>query len=315
MNGQMQLLKIMIILGVSGVLSACQEGHSFSSRYHYGTPVAKGAKNTPTPVPVPRDKPKRIIQKAAYSKRKISGPVIVVRKGDTIYALSRRHDVTVRAIIGANHLKPPYLLYPGQTLRRPATASHLVKKGDTVYSLSRKYSLDMTRFVRLNALKKPYILAIGQKLKVPGERAYTRTQTSKRASLPAPPPRSGKGFLWPLKGRLLSSFGPKDKGYHNDGINIAAKSGSYISAAESGVVVHANHKIKGFGKLILIRHSNGWITAYAHTSSILVKKGQSVKRGQAIARVGQTGGVKSPQLHFEMRKGSRAVNPVRYLKS
>lgn len=120
--------------------------------------------------------------------------------------------------------------------------------------------------------------------------------------------------MWPVRGPILSSFGPKEIGYHNDGINIAAKSGSYVRAAESGVVVHAGRKIKGFGRLILIRHSNGWITAYAHNSSILVKKGQAVKRGQAIARVGQSGGVDRPQLHFEMRKGSRAVNPVRYLR-
>ncbi|MBL4801151.1 MAG: M23 family metallopeptidase [Emcibacter sp.] len=234
--------------------------------------------------------------------------MITVRKGDTIYALSRRYDVTVREIIRANHLKVPYLLYPGQRLKSPGTAIHKVKKGDTVYSLSRKYRVDMTSLVRLNHLKRPYMLSLGQKLKVP------RTIVSARKKyIPPPPPQSGKGFMWPVKGRLLSSFGPKAKGYHNDGINIAAKSGSYVRAAESGVVVHAGSKIKGFGKLILIRHSNGWVTAYAHNSSILIKTGQAIKRGQAIARVGTSGGVDRPQLHFEMRKGARAVNPVKYL--
>jgi murein DD-endopeptidase MepM/ murein hydrolase activator NlpD len=120
--------------------------------------------------------------------------------------------------------------------------------------------------------------------------------------------------MWPVRGPILSSYGPKEVGYHNDGINIAAKSGSYVRAAESGVVVHAGQKIKGFGRLILIKHSNGWITAYAHNSSVLVSKGQTIKRGQAIARVGQSGGVNRPQLHFEMRKGARAVNPIRYLR-
>jgi len=317
-------LKMMVVMGGSGVLSACQEGHSFSTRYHHGIPAQQQAKNTPRPHPLPRDKPKpppkkyagapKAVSAPASAKSPASGQSITVRKGDTIYALSRRHDVTVRAIIQANRLKPPYLLYPGQKLAKPGTAVHVVRKGDTIYSLSRRYKVDMTSFARMNSLKRPYLLAIGQKLKVPGVVAERKNYNS-LASLPPPPPQSGAGFMWPVKGRILSSFGPKDKGYHNDGINIAARAGAYVSAAESGVVVHAGRKIKGFGNLILIRHANGWITAYAHNSSILVKKGQAIKRGQVIARVGQTGGVKHPQLHFEMRKGARAVNPVRYLKS
>lgn len=315
MNECRQVLKIILILGISGILTACGTGHSFSTQYRNGVPVSKQAKNSPYPIPVPKNKPKPPVKKQVRKqispkKYQTTGKTFTVRKGDTIYALSRRHGVTVRAIIGINKLKPPYLLYPGQKLRSPVMGTHVVKKGDTVYSLSRKYRVDMTTFTRLNNMKRPYILSIGQKLKVPGV-----TISAKRAvSLPPPPPQSGKGFMWPVRGPILSSFGPKEIGYHNDGINIAAKSGSYVLASESGVVVHAGTKIKGFGRLILIRHSKGWITAYAHNSSILVKKGQAVKRGQAIARVGQSGGVNRPQLHFEMRKGSRAVNPVRYLR-
>lgn len=308
-----QLVKIIIMVGISGMLSACQNGHSFSTRYHNGVPVPEKAKSPSNPIPIPKDKPKARTQKTPkILKAKGSAKTFTVRKGDTIYALSRRHDVTVRGIIQANGLNPPYLLQPGQKLKSPVTGFHIVKKGDTVYSLSRKYRVDMTILTRLNGLNKPYVLAVGQKLTVPG---FRKKSSNRQISLPPPPPQSGKGFLWPVKGQLLSSFGPKNVGYHNDGINIAAKSGSYVRAAESGVVVHAGSKIKGFGKLILIRHSNGWITAYAHNASLLIKKGQSVKRGQAIARVGQSGGVDRPQLHFEMRKGARAVNPVRYLVS
>ncbi|VAV96863.1 hypothetical protein MNBD_ALPHA02-1503 [hydrothermal vent metagenome] len=292
------VIKLIIILGITGFLSACQVGHSYSSGYKSSLPKQKTKR-----VMLPKDKP------AFKAQPKLSGGTIKVRKGDTIYALSRRHDVTVREIIRANHLKPPYLLYPGQKLKSPGTGHHVVQKGETIYSLSRKYRVDMTSFARLNHLKIPFILSIGQKLKVPGG----VISKPRRATLPPPPPRSGKGFMWPVKGPLLSSYGPKAKGYHNDGINIAAKTGSYVRAAESGVVVHAGRKIKGFGQLILLRHSNGWITAYAHNSMILIKKGQSVKRGQAIARVGSSGGVSRPQLHFEMRKGARAVNPVKYL--
>jgi murein DD-endopeptidase MepM/ murein hydrolase activator NlpD len=90
--------------------------------------------------------------------------------------------------------------------------------------------------------------------------------------------------------------------------------GSSVHASDSGVVVHASNKLKGYGNLILIKHQNGWVTAYAHTDKILVRKGQKVNRGQVVARVGRSGRVSQPQLHFEMRKGSRAVNPIRYLK-
>ncbi|MCF6214779.1 MAG: peptidoglycan DD-metalloendopeptidase family protein [Emcibacter sp.] len=315
------LLKITVILGVSGILSACQEGHSFSTRYEHAIPVKHYAKNTPYPIPTPRDKPIR--KKITTTKIQIfpdnpsKNPLTIhVRKGDTIYALSRRHKVTVREIILTNKLKPPYLLYPGQKLKSPAMAVHIVKKGDTVYSLSRKYNEDMTIFTRLNNIKKPYALTIGQKLKVPGK-IHPNFQGGNKKKANAnhpPPPQSGQGFMWPVKGRILSSFGPKATGYHNDGINIAATSGSYVRSAQNGVVVYTGNKIKGFGKLILIRHSEGWITAYAHNSAILVTKGQTVKRGQSIARVGQSGGVNRPQLHFEMRRATRAVNPVRYLK-
>ena len=311
MNQYRLVIKIIIMLGVSGLLTACNEGHSFSTRYKNGVPVQTAQKKPSGRYVIPKDKPKppaKITAKKYKPAAKSQSKIITVKKGDTIYALSRRHDVTVREIIRVNRLKAPYLLYPGQRLKKPGTGIHRVKKGDTVYSLSRKYRVDMMKLTRLNHLKRPYRLSIGQNLRVPGGGKVVH-----KKYIPPPPPQSGKGFMWPVKGPLLSSFGAKAKGYHNDGINIAAKSGSYVRASDSGVVVHTGQKIRGFGRLILIRHSNGWVTAYAHNSSILIKKGQAVKRGQAIARVGTSGGVGRPQLHFEMRKGSRAVNPIKYL--
>ncbi|NOZ43555.1 MAG: peptidoglycan DD-metalloendopeptidase family protein [Alphaproteobacteria bacterium] len=310
-------------LAVSGILAACQAGYSDGTRFQYGYSVQKRARNSPFPIPVPRDKPKPPRKRIDNARGKIitarkgkiitarKGNIIIIHKGDTIYALSRRYGVTVRAIIRVNRLRPPYLLHPGQRLKSPAVAIHRVVKADTVYSLSRRYRVDMTTFTRLNGLKWPYILTIGQRLKVPGGLPAPSAHSRKRVLLP--PPRSGKGFMWPVRGRILSAFGPKNKGYHNDGINIAARAGSYVRAAESGIVVYTGHKIRGFGNLILIRHRHGWLTAYAHNSAILVRKGQSVKRGRVIARVGQSGGVNRPQLHFELRKGARAVNPVKYL--
>jgi len=130
-----------------------------------------------------------------------------------------------------------------------------------------------------------------------------------KAEVGAPPPRGGARFLWPVKGKLLSGYGPKPDGLHNDGLNIAAPKGTAVVAADNGVVAYAGNELRGFGNLLLLKHSDGWITAYAHLDKIEVERGASVKRGQVIARVGQTGGVSSPQLHFELRKGSQAVDP------
>jgi len=131
--------------------------------------------------------------------------------------------------------------------------------------------------------------------------------------IPQPAARAGGFFLWPVNGKVISPFGTKNGGLHNDGINIAAPRGTPVRAAENGVVVYSGNQIRGFGNLLLIRHADGWVTAYAHNDTLLVKKGQQVKRGETIARVGSTGNVNQPQLHFELRKGTEAVDPMTYL--
>ena len=113
---------------------------------------------------------------------------------------------------------------------------------------------------------------------------------------------------------MLSGFGAKAKGLRNDGINIAARRGTPVKAAENGVVVYAGNELRGFGNLLLIKHSGGWVSAYAHTDKVLVKRGDKVGKGQRIATVGSTGGVNSPQLHFELRHGRTARDPRKYLR-
>jgi murein DD-endopeptidase MepM/ murein hydrolase activator NlpD len=125
--------------------------------------------------------------------------------------------------------------------------------------------------------------------------------------------QAGRGMLWPLRGEIVSDFGGKPGGLQNDGINIGAPRGTPIRAADNGTVVYAGNELRGFGNLLLIRHRDGWVTAYAHAEELLVKRGDQVRRGQAIARVGSTGNVATPQLHFEVRKGSRPLNPRDYL--
>ena len=133
------------------------------------------------------------------------------------------------------------------------------------------------------------------------------------ASLSLPPPRSGRSFLWPVAGKVVGRFGPTTGGTQNDGINISAAEGTPVLAADAGMVAYAGNELRGYGNLILIKHADGWMTAYAHNSKLLVARGQKVQRGQVIARVGATGAVTEPQLHFEVRRGSRALDPMDYL--
>ncbi len=116
-----------------------------------------------------------------------------------------------------------------------------------------------------------------------------------------------------MRGRIIAGFGPKSNGQQNDGINLSVPEGTPIKAAEDGVVAYAGNELKGYGNLVLIRHPNGFVTAYAHASELLVKRGDTIKRGQTIAKAGQTGTVSSPQVHFEIRKGSSPVDPTQYL--
>jgi murein DD-endopeptidase MepM/ murein hydrolase activator NlpD len=120
-------------------------------------------------------------------------------------------------------------------------------------------------------------------------------------------------FRWPVKGRVISTFGEKPTGMRNEGINIAVPEGTSVRAAGSGIVAYAGNELKGYGNLVLIRHDGGWVTAYAHNKELFVNRGDSVSRGDVIANAGQTGSVTSPQVHFEVRKGATAVDPMKHL--
>jgi murein DD-endopeptidase MepM/ murein hydrolase activator NlpD len=131
--------------------------------------------------------------------------------------------------------------------------------------------------------------------------------------LPAPDPMSGNSFRWPVKGRVIAPFGARPDGGHNDGIDLAVPQGTSVQAAENGVVAYAGNELKGYGNLVLVRHANSWVSAYAHNEEILVKRGEKVRRGQVIAKAGVTGAVSQPLVHFELRKGSRPVDPTKYM--
>jgi murein DD-endopeptidase MepM/ murein hydrolase activator NlpD len=141
------------------------------------------------------------------------------------------------------------------------------------------------------------------------------TGVTNPGQLPTPDPMSGNSFRWPVQGRVISGFGTKPDGGHNDGINVAVPQGTPVKAAENGVVAYSGSELKGYGNLVLVRHANNWVSAYAHNNELLVKRGEKVRRGQVIAKAGATGSVSQPQVHFELRKGSRPIDPTKFMNS
>ncbi len=264
---------------------------------------------------------------------------VTARSGDTLYAIARRHGVPVRALIDANGLKPPYRLRVGQELVLPRPREHVVARGETLYGISRRYRVGMSVLARANGLREPYRLVVGQRLRLPATaskepavgvalgsvdgqpppapppKPVSAAAAAPPASGPlsAPPPRAARMFLWPVRGKVVARFGAKPGGLHNDGINIQAPRGSAVRAAENGVVAYTGNELRGYGNLVLIRHADGWISAYAHNDALLVSRGETVRRGQLIARVGSTGNVATPQSHFELRRGARSVDPLKHL--
>ncbi|MEK9966961.1 MAG: M23 family metallopeptidase [Rhodospirillaceae bacterium] len=289
--------------------------------------------------------PAEVIDRSYQNRQQAAQPVggYIVQRGDTVYGVAQRNGVSTRALIDWNDLVPPYLLVPGQSLKLPHSRAYTVQRGDSVYAISRRFEIDMTTLVRLNRIPAPYTIHVGQTLQLPanagpgsgtqvaradpstvsGEsRAETPPGPSAKpaaprqvVSVPRPPARAGSGFVWPVEGRVVSSFGSKTGGQHNDGVNIAAPRGTPVRAADNGVVAYAGKEIRGFGNLLLIKHDGGLITAYAHADALLVSRGDVVTRGQVIAKVGKTGGVENPQLHFEVRRGTKAVDPKQFLPS
>ncbi len=273
--------------------------------------------------------------------------VVTVRRGDTLYSISRSYNVALKDMIATNHLQPPYTLYVGQKLTLPLKKYHTVQRGENLYGIAKMYNVDITELSRVNGLQTPYYLSVGQKLILPtsassgssyaGSTKTTASYSSSSSSASAakatsykttentakttaaassytPPAKTRKTkFDWPVKGTVISGYGNLGNGRKNEGLNIKAALGTNVKAADSGTVAYAGSGLKGFGNLILIKHTDGWITAYAHNEKLFVKKGQNVTRGEKIATVGSTGSVNTPQLHFEVRVGKKAVNPRSYL--
>ncbi|WP_331895046.1 M23 family metallopeptidase [Magnetovibrio sp.] len=286
--------------------------------------------------PSSSDGPRSVNRPGASSDAFINATAVKVGRGDTVYSIARRHKLSPRDIIDANNLRPPYELTVGQRLELPRGRLHTVQSGEYLALIAKRYNSDAFAIARVNGIRAPYTIYPGQQLRIPRGSGGTEVASApppapsaapsakvtptrpsatppSKTPVPQPPKRSGGKFGWPVDGKVISSYGSKDKGLHNDGINIAAPRGTLVKASENGVVAYAGNEIRGFGNLLLIKHDGGWVTAYAHNDELLVKRGDKVAKGQKISRVGSTGSVSEPQLHFELRKGSTAVDPHKYL--
>jgi len=240
-----------------------------------------------------------------------------VRRGDTLYGVSRMFGVNSSEVARLNGIRSPYVVQVGQTLRLPsvirksrkATQVASVKKLPLKAQLSSRASVQPVR--KPTQIKNGVPIPQGKPVAVAKQAKPESIKISKVRM--QSPKRSSSKFLKPIGGKIISNYGAKKSGFHNDGVNIAAARGTLVKSAENGVVVYAGNALKGSGNLILVRHENRWMSAYGHLDKIDVRKGQVIKRGSVIGKVGSTGSVSTPQLHFELRRGTSALNPVRYM--
>ena len=247
---------------------------------------------------------------------------ITVYEGDSLYSISKREGVSIKSIIKANKLEPPFTLYKGDRLIIAKPKVHIVKKGHTLYDIANCYEVSISDLMKINQLKNNDKIYLGDKLFIPlydntnqtNCNNITKVAITKEVNKTTEKKKNNNySYMWPVKGKIISKFGLLAKGLRNDGINISADIGNPVLAIESGKIVYAGNEIQAFGNLILIKHHNDKTSAYAHLDKINVKKGESVNKGQIIALVGNSGKVSIPQLHFEIRDKDGPLDPLKYL--
>lgn len=242
-----------------------------------------------------------------------------VRPGDSLLGIARRFDVDPERLARLNRLERPWTVLPGQVLAMPVTPGG----GGTVPVPVLRSDPTVARpepgtdwlggiLARIRSVDPP---APDPPPDDPVAAASTPAALSPAPAPAAPPPREAGPLMWPVRGPVISAFGSGGDGLRNDGINIAAPTGTPVLAAGHGEVILVAGELAGYGTLVLIRHAGGLITAYAHVGRVLVREGDTVRRGTTIATVGTSGGVRRPQLHFEVRRGATALNPELHLGS
>jgi len=272
--------------------------------------IMPGAKIAASPPPATR-------VAAASPAARPGETVYAVQAGDTPHGIAEKLGTDEKAILVRNDVRADTLQI-GQKLIIPSgSAAPIVAEAPAASSGVRK--------VKTTTIAAPGAAPASDSTQStakasPGKASPEVTGESPQrvvstTQLPNPDPMSGASFRWPVKGRIVSGFGTKPDGGHNDGINISVPQGTSVKASENGVVAYAGSELKGYGNLVLVRHANNWVSAYANNEELLVARGDKVRRGQVIAKAGATGSVSQPQVHFELRKGSRPVDPTKYMSS
>lgn len=269
----------------------------------------------------PEQRPVKTSVPAVATTTRVQLSEISVAPGDTLFSLSRRYSVPVNDLAVMNNIVAPFTLSVGQKLKVPNLSSAPVRPvtaniataapvATTATMPDNKTPTSVTGRTQGSATSDT---TKKSEHKIAMPRQKISSDPSKK--LPTIAARSSSKFSWPVRGKILSHYGAKSGGLFNDGINIGASRGTAVKAAENGVVAYAGNEVKGMGNLVIIQHSGGWMTVYAHMDSMSVRRGARVSVGQKIGTVGATGKVGRPQLHFEIRKGTKAYNPASYLRS
>ena len=249
--------------------------------------------------------------------------IYTVKPGDSLYQVARANKVKFSELQNVNGITDPRKVKPGMVLKVPAGAP--VAAAETLAQTSTPEAAPVAApRMTQNTTTQPTVINAGKQV------ASLENKASDAVPDAAPAPKADKvaaaapqaaaqsvdtsKLRWPVSGRIIAGFGGRPDGTHNDGINMSVPLGTEVHAAESGVVAYAGSELKGYGNLVLLRHDNGWVTAYAHNDELLVKRGDKIKRGQVIGKAGKTGTVDQPQVHFELRQGSKPVDPTPFME-
>jgi murein DD-endopeptidase MepM/ murein hydrolase activator NlpD len=237
--------------------------------------------------------------------------VHIVNHGDTLAGIAHRNHISVSELVKANNLNANAPLKQGMRLNVPAKAAEAAP----IAAPQPVAAVQPLPTTTIGGAKLAAAAPAGPQQSVRYAQANPAPEPVEAApaAKPAETTSALPTFRWPVRGKVITGYGAKTNGKSNDGINVAVPEGTPIKAAEDGVVAYSGNELKGYGNLVLVRHANGYVTAYAHASELLVKRGDTIKRGQVIAKSGQSGEVGSPQLHFEIRKGSTPVDPLQFL--
>ena len=255
----------------------------------------------------------RVAAPAPVAKAVNTGNVHTVAPGESLIGIARRHHMSLSALARANKISPFTKLNIGDRVVIPGGRNVAAARPAPA---PKRVAAAQPRYAAPPRIAQPRVIVASKVTAAPSQNVRMATQephTTETAASHTETAGALPSFRWPVHGRVIAAFGAHSNGVQNDGINLAVPEGTPIKAADDGVVAYAGNELKGYGNLVLIRHANGYVSAYANASQLLVKRGDRIRRGQVIAHAGQTGNVTSPQLHFEIRKGSTPVDPTKYL--